>query len=255
MGVATLGLGGAKQMKRTIQDRVSDFMAGKGFYIVLLLCVTALGVSGYYLFSGFGQEPAEPVSGQVTVVVTPAPTPAPMPTAVPAPPTTATPRPVPTAAPIPEATAQAAAPAPEPVTATASVFTWPVKGEVLRAWAVEKLSYDQTMGDWRTHDGVDIAATPGTQVMAPAGGTISDLYTDDLMGTTVVILHADGVMSTCSNLAAVPTVEIGDPVRTGDIIGSVGTSAIAESKEASHLHLSMTKDGESVDPLSYLPGK
>lgn len=243
-------------MKRTIQDRVSDFMAGKGFYIVLLLCVTALGVSGYYLFSGFEQEPAKPVSGQVTVVVTP--TPAPVPTAAPMPPTTATPRPAPTPAPIPEATAQAmTAPAPveEPATATASVFTWPVKGEVLRPWAVETLSYDQTMGDWRTHDGVDIAAPAGTQVMAPAGGTVSDLYTDDLMGTTVVILHADGVMSTCSNLAAVPTVEIGDPVRTGDVIGSVGKSAIAESAEASHLHLSMTKDGESVDPLSYLPEK
>ena len=243
-------------MKRTIQDRVSDFMAGKGFYIVLLLCVTALGVSGYYLFSGFEQEPAKPVSGQVTVVVTP--TPAPVPTIAPMPPTTATPRPAPTPAPIPEATTQAmTAPAPveEPATATASVFTWPVKGEVLRPWAVETLSYDQTMGDWRTHDGVDIAAPAGTQVMAPAGGTVSDLYTDDLMGTTVVILHADGVMSTCSNLAAVPTVEIGDPVRTGDVIGSVGKSAIAESAEASHLHLSMTKDGESVDPLSYLPEK
>lgn len=243
-------------MKRTIQDRVSDFMAGKGFYIVLLLCVTALGVSGYYLFSGFGQEPAEPVSGRVTVVVTPTPTPAPVPSAAVRPPATATPRPAPTAEPIPEATAPAEvsqAPAAEPTTATASVFTWPVKGEVLRPWAVETLNYDETMGDWRTHDGVDIAAPAGTQVIAPAGGTISDLYTDDLMGTTVVILHADGVMSTCSNLAAVPTVEIGDPVRTGDVIGSVGTSAIAESAEASHLHLSMTKDGESVDPLGYLP--
>lgn len=241
-------------MKRTMQDRIGDFMAGKGFYIVLLLCVTALGVSGYYLFSGFGQEPDKPASGQVTVVVTP--TPAPTPSVAPMPPSTATPRPAPTVAPIPEATAQVLTtpePAAEPTTATASVFTWPVKGEVLRTWAVETLSYDETMGDWRTHDGVDIAAAAGTQVMAPAGGTVSDLYTDDLMGTTVVILHADGIMSTCSNLAAVPTVEIGDMVRTGDIIGSVGTSAIAESAQAAHLHLSMTKDGESVDPLGYLP--
>lgn len=102
---------------------------------------------------------------------------------------------------------------------------------------------------------MDIAASAGTTVMAPAGGTVSDLYTDDLMGTTVVILHADGVMSTCSNLAAVPTVEIGDTVRTGDVIGSVGTSAIAESEEAAHLHLSMTRNGVSVDPLEYLPMK
>ena len=61
-------------MKKPFSERFGDFMAGKGFYIVLLLCVTALGVSGYYLFSGFDQEPAKPVSGSVTVVVTPAPT-------------------------------------------------------------------------------------------------------------------------------------------------------------------------------------
>ncbi len=108
-------------------------------------------------------------------------------------------------------------------------------------------------GDWRVHDGVDIAADLGTQVRAPAGGTVSDFYTDDLMGTTVVILHADGVMSTCSNLAAPVAVEIGDTVLTGDIIGTVGRTAIAESEEASHIHLSMTKDGVSVDPLEYLP--
>ena len=139
------------------------------------------------------------------------------------------------------------------MTATASVFTWPVRGEVLRPHAVETLRYDQTMGDWRVHDGVDIAADLGTQVRAPAGGAVSDFYTDDLMGTTVVILHADGVMSTCSNLAAPVAVEIGDTVLTGDIIGTVGRTAIAESEEASHIHLSMTKDGVSVDPLEYLP--
>ena len=62
-------------MKKTMFDRVSDFMAGKGFYIVLLLCVTALGASGYYLFSGMS-APSRPVSGTVTVTVTPTPTPA-----------------------------------------------------------------------------------------------------------------------------------------------------------------------------------
>ncbi len=237
-------------MKRTMIDRVSDFMAGKGFYIVLLLCVAALGVSGYYLFSGLGDS-GQTVSGPAQVVVTPAPTAA----VTPAAPSTAPPRPTSTATPVPTAEPRPeATPAPSaPVTATAFVFTWPVNGEVLRGYTSEPKAYDQTMGDWRAHEGIDIASTEGVQVMAPAGGTVSDIYQDDLMGTTVVILHADGVMSTCSNLAVVPAIEIGDTVRTGDIIGSVGQTAIAESGEVSHLHLSMTKDGVSVDPLDYLP--
>jgi len=244
--------------KRSMAERVSDFMAGKGFYIVLLLCVTALGVSGYFLFSGLG-GPEQPVSGPAQVVVTATP----RPSVTPVPPSTATPRPTPsptptvkpTPAPTPKPTAAQTVGEAELGTATASVFTWPVKGELLRPWAVETLSYDETMGDWRTHDGVDIAATVGTAVMAPAGGTVTDIYQDDLMGTTVVILHADEVMSTCSNLEKVPTVEIGDTVRTGDVIGSVGKTAIAESGQGSHLHLSMTKSGVSVDPLNYLPEK
>lgn len=245
-------------MKRNWIDQVADFMAGKGFYIVLLLCVAALGVSGYYLFDGIRQQ-NQVVSGPAQIVVTPTPkvTPAPTPTppvvpsasprptapavSTPAP----TPEPVPTPAPLPST----------PATATASVFTWPVNGELIREYAIETLAYDPTMGDWRAHDGIDIACAVGTQIKAPAGGTVTDLYTDDMMGMTVTILHADGVMSTCSNLAGVPTVEIGDTVRTGDIIGSVGKSAIAESEQASHLHLSMSKNGVSVDPLDYLPKK
>ena len=42
-------------------------------------------------------------------------------------------------------------------------------------------------------------------------------------------------------------------VTTGDIIGSVGSTAKSESLTASHLHLEMMKDGAYVDPLEYLP--
>lgn len=239
-------------MKKNMLDRVSDFMAGKGFYIVLLLCVTALGVSGYYLFSGMDSGESQMVSGPVTVVVTPQPAPTPTASAAVAavPPATASPKPAVTPTP---AVQSAPAPTAAPATATASVFTWPVKGSVLRGWSVETLSYDQTMGDWRVHDGVDLAAELGTAVMAPAGGTVSDVSTDDLMGTTVTILHADGVISVCANLDGVVSVEMGDTVRTGDVIGTVGGTAIAESREQGHLHLSMTRDGVSVDPLEYLP--
>ena len=37
-------------MKKPFHQRVGDFLEGKGFYIVLFLCVAAIGISGYYLF-------------------------------------------------------------------------------------------------------------------------------------------------------------------------------------------------------------
>ena len=107
-------------MKRNWIDSVSDFMAGKGFYIVLLLCVAALGVSGYYLFEGMNRQ-NRAVSGPAQIVVTPTPTPqnpevvppvrtpeppavpssSPRPTAPPTPSPAGTPEPDPTPAPLP----------------------------------------------------------------------------------------------------------------------------------------------------------
>ena len=231
-------------------SRLGDFLAGKGFYIVLFLCVAAIGVSGYFLLAD-SMGPTQSVANPTQVVVTPPPAlppvtqePAPTPTPVPvtpAPTQTATPSPVPT-------------PTPTPVpTPAALVFTWPVKGEVLAAHSVETLAYDETMGDWRTHAGMDIAATLGTQVVAAAQGTVIDVSFDELMGATVTVEHQDGLESKYCNLAAKPTVAVGDEVETGSVIGSVGATAAAEGARASHLHFELSKDGAAVDPLDYLP--
>jgi len=231
-------------------SRLGDFLAGKGFYIVLFLCVAAIGVSGYFLLAD-SMGPTQSVANPTQVVVTPPPAlppvtqePAPTPTPVPvtpAPTQTATPTPVPT-------------PSPTPVpTPAALVFTWPVKGEVLAAHSVETLAYDETMGDWRTHAGMDIAATLGTQVVAAAQGTVIDVSFDELMGATVTVEHQDGLESKYCNLAAKPTVAVGDEVETGSVIGSVGATAAAEGARASHLHFELSKDGAAVDPLDYLP--
>lgn len=224
-------------------SRLGDFLAGKGFYIILFLCVAAIGVSGYFLLTDSISD-SQPVAGNVEVVVMPSPvlpsvqplpTPEPMTTPSPTPKPTQTPRPTPT-------------PAPKPV-----IYTWPVKGEVIGDYSLEVLAYDQTMGDWRTHSGMDLAAPLGTQVMAVADGTVSAIYADPLMGTTVVVDHADQVTSRYANLAELPTVEVGDAVTTGMVIGSVGKTAVAESQKAAHLHLEMTEAGVSVDPANYLP--
>ena len=62
-------------MKEPWKDRIGDFMAGKGFYIVLFLCVAAIGISGYYLFSSLSpdKDPGTAVAGPAQVTVTPTP--------------------------------------------------------------------------------------------------------------------------------------------------------------------------------------
>lgn len=242
--------------KKTWTDRLGDFVAGKGFYIVLFLCVAAIGISGYYLFSTLGPEEEEAaVDAPAQVVVTPAPsaTPTPVkPTITPTPTATPTPSATPKPSTAPEVT-PSATPAPSVSQPAVSVYTWPVKGEVIRDFSLEVLAYDETMGDWRTHCGMDISAQFGAEVCAISAGTVEAVYEDDLMGTTVVIDHGEGVKSIYSNLAAVPTVETGDAVKTGSVIGAVGETALAESGYPPHLHLEMSRDDSIVDPLQYLP--
>lgn len=252
--------------KTTVFKRVGDFLLGRGYYIALALCVATIGISGYYLVSVFnsGEQPPDPqqVSGGAQVVIPddqgeqpPLPDKSGMPQMdeykvpelqqdEPAVQQTGEPEQQGTGKPG-DGGAEAAAHTP--------VYTWPVKGEVFSQFSLEVLAYDETMGDWRTHSGLDIAAAEGTRVLAMSSGTVLKVYEDDLMGTTVVIDHGEGLHSRYQNLTGKPTVSEGDVVVTGTVIGAVGNTAIAELNRPSHLHLEVTLEGREVDPVSYLP--
>lgn len=245
--------------KRNILEAIGAFVMGKGFYLVVLLCVAAIALSGYYLIRSVGNSLSsgedEPVSATVNgedAVTTPDPVPL-QSVRDPEPEVTDTQEPDPQ--PSPQTSTQPE-PSPQPSADPAYVplvFTWPVKGAVLTDHSVEALSYDVTMGDWRTHDGVDIAAALGTRVLATAAGTVTARYVDDLMGTTVVIDHGEGLVSVYANLTDTPAVEVGDAVSTGTVIGAVGITAGSESGLEPHLHFSMLQNGKPIDPLDYLP--
>lgn len=248
-------------MKRTVWEKLGDFVLGKGFYIVLFLCVATIGISGYYLIrsaiDNSVQEPLEPVTGNSTVVlpdesaVSPGlpQVPEEEPQAV-----AATPSDVPDAQEETPAEETEETTAPSPVqTPAAAVYTWPVKGEIIRGYSLEVLAYDETMGDWRTHSGVDIAADVGIKVLCTSDGTVQAVYQDDLMGSTVVVDHGNGLVSTYSNLSENPTVTVGQAVETGTVLGVVGSTAIAENQSVSHLHFEMSDNGKPVDPANYLP--
>lgn len=250
--------------KRTWIEKLGDFISGKGFYLVVLICVAAIALSGYYLVQGVrgGLDSTldQPVTGSAAIQNTPAPSATP--SAKPSPKPSESPAAASAQVSAPPALSQSPAPSespapsptPAPTLAPAPlVFTWPVKGTVATAFSVEVLAYNETMGDWRTHSGLDITASLGTQVLATADGTVKSVYQDDLMGTMVEIDHGDGLVSQYANLASVPTVQPGDAVQTGSVIGSVGATAAAESSQAAHLHFAMYQGGSPVDPGDYLP--
>lgn len=264
--------------KRSPKRGLEAFLAGKGFYIALSLCVVIIGVTAWAMMKSNTKSEVESpentdayLSDYASAEYTPR-TPVGVPTApqqtggLLAPDSTL---PVVIDAPSvkPQEPAHVDAPAPEPTPEAAApvwnetgddvfttqVFCWPLNGEIENPYSADALVFNRTMSDWRTHEGVDIAAPLGTQVMAAASGRVEQIYTDDLYGTTVVIDHMGGLRSVYANLAETPTIYVGDGVLAGEIIGAVGTTALAESGEVTHLHFAMTLDGKSVDPAEYLP--
>lgn len=249
--------------KKKFSRKVGDFLSGKGFYVVLFICTAVIGVSAWILLSaGSGNRlrdtasqlspsagrsaMASPVMGAEGEDAAMKPSVAP----------TASPSAVTSTAPSPSASPKKAAPKENKsaeAMAKQPTFIWPVTGDIEVVYSMDELVYNKTMSDWRTHDGIDIAAKLGTKVFAAADGTVAAVTWDDLLGTTVVIDHGNGLKSVYADLAKTPVVKTGDKVAMGAVIGAVGDTAIGESSETAHLHFAMTKDGKAVSPTDYLP--
>lgn len=132
----------------------------------------------------------------------------------------------------------------------------PVDGYITREYSETELLYTPTMNDFRTHNGIDLAAEQGTGVCAFADGVIKEIYNDALMGVSVVIEHTGGLVSCYRNLSddlARNTV-VGNTVKVGELLGGVGESAIVESADVPHVHFELYLDGECVNPEEYFIG-
>ena len=84
-------------------------------------------------------------------------------------------------------------------------------------------------------------------------GVVRFVQDDSFYGTFVTVDRGDGTCAVYANLASMPAVSVGDWVQAGDVIGAVGTTALCEIGQGTHLHFAVYLDGESVDPLDYLP--
>lgn len=131
---------------------------------------------------------------------------------------------------------------------------YPIVGEIIGAYSNGELVKSATTGVWQTHNGVDIAAQEGAEVRAMAAGEIASVTEDPLWGVCVTIDHQDGFKSRYCNLASDLSVNTGDKVECGSIIGKVGTTADAESGIPSHLHFEVLQGDRFVDPESFIKG-
>ena len=232
--------------------RLEGFFTGKGFYIVLFLCAAVIGVSAWMLAAGNATMEAElnSVNDELfnrveTVIIPPA-----QEESVEVMQVESENIVIETAEEAPEAVEVMAEPVEEVM--AEPEYLWPVSGEVDRRHDANRLFYDETMGDWRTHEGIDILAPVGSTVTATRGGIVESIERDDFYGTSVTVDHGDGTKAVYANLDELTAVTMGESILPGYIIGAVGKTALCEVSQQEHLHFALSVNGENVDPLSYL---
>lgn len=142
-----------------------------------------------------------------------------------------------------------------PVFSPASPLLWPVNGEVL----VHHGEMFRVENQYRSHIGIDIGAKDGAQVKAAWHGTVKETGNSLLLGQYVLVNHGDQYLTYYANLGGIAVRE-GAVVKAGDVLGTVGSSAVVDAGPGNHLHFAVylvEKDGDSrrevpLDPLDFL---
>lgn len=134
-------------------------------------------------------------------------------------------------------------------------FSMPVFGEISFEYAQEKLVYSKTLDEWRSHAGIDLKASRGTPVKVVADGVVTEIKNDPRLGITIIVDHLDGLKTVYANLASGDMVSPNQKVKQGEVLGSVGNTAVFESAEPEHLHFEVLKNNKNVNPSDYLPNK
>jgi murein DD-endopeptidase MepM/ murein hydrolase activator NlpD len=133
--------------------------------------------------------------------------------------------------------------------ANLSELIWPLEGQVLRGVG---LSYAQTFGDYRYHNGLDIKAQRGEEIVAALAGKVKSIETSKGFGVKLILDHGEDLFSEYAHLESVYLRE-GEYCRQGEPLGVVNQPGLNEILEGPHLHFVLKKAGEIIDPWEYLP--
>ena len=133
-----------------------------------------------------------------------------------------------------------------------TLMEWPVHGTILLDYNMDQTVYFPTLDQYKLSPAIAVQAVEGAPVTAAADGTVYSIEEDAQTGTTLTMELGSGYQAVYGQLKDL-TVEEGDIVTKGSVIGYVGTPTKYYSKEGSNLYFAMKKDGKPIDPIAYLP--
>lgn len=132
-----------------------------------------------------------------------------------------------------------------------SELLWPVNGNVLMSFSMDKTVYFSTLDQYKYNPALIISGAPGDNVIAAASGIVKSIDVLPQTGTTVTLDMGNGYECLYGQLKEVP-VMTGDYVAAGQVIGYLSEPTKYYSLEGCNLYFEMHKDGQPVNPVEYM---
>lgn len=145
----------------------------------------------------------------------------------------------------------------EDVATKLPTFILPVEGALSTKHDPDLQVFSPTMEDYRVHLGIDVNSSAGAPVTCAADGKVEKVWEDVRMGWCVAVSHSGGAISYYKNLdkTLAEGIKEGAAVKSGQLLGAIGESAMIEVAQEPHLHFELTVGGIQVDPLEYFDEK
>nr|WP_246480631.1 peptidoglycan DD-metalloendopeptidase family protein [Motiliproteus sediminis] len=124
-------------------------------------------------------------------------------------------------------------------------FELPARGPFSSPFGLKRFFNDQPRAP---HSGLDIAAPKGAPITAPAPGVVTAAGDYFFNGRNVVLDHGHGLVTMYSHLDRID-VSVGDRVKTGDSLGTIGNSGRVTGP---HLHWTVSLNNVRVDPMLFI---
>lgn len=133
-----------------------------------------------------------------------------------------------------------------------SLMEWPLSGELVLDYNMDNTVYFPTLDQYKLSPAIAVKSDVGAPVTAAANGTVTSIYEDAETGLTMTMDLGNGYEAVYGQLQEPAAVE-GQTVAQGAILGYVSEPTKYYSVEGSNLYFAMKKDGQPIDPITYLP--
>ncbi len=128
---------------------------------------------------------------------------------------------------------------------------WPVAGNILMKYSMGNTIYHQTLGQYRCNPGIVIQSEVGTEVLSAYEGVVTDITENEELGMIVTASIGDEYSLMYGQLENLE-VKIGDPVKEGQVLGTVAEPTKYYVEEGSNLFFQVLHGEETVDPMLLL---